>query len=243
MENKEKNLIIGLDVSTTTIGCSIFEDNGDSGTLKMLTHITPKPPKEFGNDLFLKAKAFEVEFIEKFKNDDILPFSRVKAVVIEEPLLRSNNVNTVGTLLRFNGMISYIIFKHLGIKPNYISSYDARYYGFPELIVLQTRKKDGTLYTEKELSKREPTLFGGFVDVVNQTLYSELCDDMKRYYHKEKDKYKLDKKIVLWELVNRDFEGINWAKNKKGELAKECFDQSDSITATLGFMRKNGFWK
>jgi hypothetical protein len=47
-------------------------------------------------------------------------------VVIEEPLLQSNNVNTVATLLRFNGMISKSVFDTLGVVPDFISSYDAR---------------------------------------------------------------------------------------------------------------------
>ena len=41
--------ILGLDVSTKTIGVSIFEDLGDHGKLQLLTHITPKVkplPKE-----------------------------------------------------------------------------------------------------------------------------------------------------------------------------------------------------
>jgi hypothetical protein len=50
-------------------------------------------------------------------------------VVIEEPLLQSNNVNTVATLLRFNGMISKSVFDTLGV-PDFISSYDARKYSF-----------------------------------------------------------------------------------------------------------------
>ena len=34
--------ILGLDVSTKTIGISLFEDFGESGKLQLLTHITPK---------------------------------------------------------------------------------------------------------------------------------------------------------------------------------------------------------
>ena len=34
--------ILGLDVSTKTIGIAIFEDSGENGKLQLLTHITPK---------------------------------------------------------------------------------------------------------------------------------------------------------------------------------------------------------
>jgi hypothetical protein len=52
----------------------------------------------------------------------------ITTVVIEEPLLQSNNVNTVATLLRFNGMISKSVFDTLGVVPDFFSSYDARKY-------------------------------------------------------------------------------------------------------------------
>jgi hypothetical protein len=49
-------------------------------------------------------------------------FFNITTVVIEEPLLQSNNVNTVATLLRFNGMISKSVFDTLGVVPDFISS-------------------------------------------------------------------------------------------------------------------------
>jgi RNase H-fold protein (predicted Holliday junction resolvase) len=91
--------VLGLDVSTKTIGVALFED---TGKLLELTHITPKikPKPESPLELLMKkADTFEKEFLQKYADFDI------EKVFIEEPLLRSNNVNTVGTLLRFNGMI------------------------------------------------------------------------------------------------------------------------------------------
>ena len=50
--------ILGLDVSTKTIGISLFEDKGESGKLQMLTHITPKvKPKPKDNIELLIKKA------------------------------------------------------------------------------------------------------------------------------------------------------------------------------------------
>ena len=129
--NKENNLILGLDVSTKTIGIALFEDLGDGGKLKLLTHVTPniKPkPKSSIQMLFEKARIFDEEFLHKYSNVGI------SKVIIEEPLVRSNNVNTVATLLRFNGMIARSVYDTLNIIPEFISSYDARKYGFPELM-------------------------------------------------------------------------------------------------------------
>ena len=106
--------ILGLDVSTKTIGISLFEDNGESGKLQMLTHITPKvkpKPKDNIELLIKKAQIFQNEFLEKYSDIDI------SRVIIEEPLVRSNNVNTVATLLRFNGMICRSVYEVLNIIP------------------------------------------------------------------------------------------------------------------------------
>jgi hypothetical protein len=72
---------------------------GDNGKLQLLTHITPvvKPKPESNIELLIKkAQIFQFDFLEKYSDIG------VDRVIIEEPLVRSNNVNTVATLLRFN---------------------------------------------------------------------------------------------------------------------------------------------
>mgnify|MGYP000966005119 CR=1 FL=1 len=56
-------------------------------------------------------KSMENAAINDYKNMGITK------IVIEEPLLNSNNIWTVGTLLRYNSMISRSIYKTLGIIP------------------------------------------------------------------------------------------------------------------------------
>jgi len=139
-EIQEEYYLLGLDVSTKTIGVSLFNNKGE---LLELTHISPKAkpePKSKTEELVKKADLF-FNFIVKYKKLNI------KNVVIEEPLLRSNNVNTVGTLLRFNGMVTKMCYDVLGVVPEYISTYDARKYAFPELMQPNTAGK--------------PVLFGG----------------------------------------------------------------------------------
>ena len=139
-EIQEEYYLLGLDVSTKTIGVSLFNNKGE---LLELTHISPKAkpePKSKTEELVKKADLF-FNFIVKYKKLNI------KSVVIEEPLLRSNNVNTVGTLLIFNGMVTKMCYDVLGVVPEYISTYDARKYAFPELMQPNTAGK--------------PVLFGG----------------------------------------------------------------------------------
>ncbi len=206
--------ILGLDVSTSTIGISLFEDKGTYGKLKLLHHVTPivKPkPATKMQELFEKAKIFEVEFLEKYADVGIVK------VIIEEPLLRSNNVNTVATLLRFNGMISRAVYDILGIVPEYISSYDARKYAFPQLTQIRTTNKKGEQLTEKEIAKNKPVLFGAYPTDV-------------------------DKKMVIWELIADLEPQITWLFDKKGKLKKENFDMSDAFAACYGKQKMDGFW-
>lgn len=213
--SSENKLILGLDVSTKTIGISLFEDQGEAGDLKLLRHVTPKvkpePPTKM-EELFKKAIIFEEEFLNAYIDMGIY------RVIIEEPLLQSNNVHTVATLLRFNGMIARSVYEKLGIVPEFISSFDARKYAFPQLLGIRTVKKDGKPKTEKDIAKSAPTLFGALP-------------------------YDVDKKMVIWELVADLEPQITWFYDKKNVLTKENFDMTDSYAAVRGWMRKNGHWK
>ena len=142
MDKKGNKIALGLDVSTTCIGiCILIDDGSEYGKIVELTHVNPKVSNKIKGieQLFLKKKIFE-EFLVKYKDFGI------DEVVIEEPLLRSNNVNTVSTLLRFNGMVSDSVYNILGIVPQYISSYDARAYSFPELMSIRKYGKDEKQY-------------------------------------------------------------------------------------------------
>ena len=213
MENDEvkRGRILGLDVSTKTIGVALFE--GD-GKLLELTHITPriKPrPETKLEELFKKVDAFE-RLLTRYIELDI------EKVVIEEPLLNSNNVYTVGTLLKFNGMISKMVSEVLNVIPDFISSYDARAYAFPELMQVRTHNKKGEPYNEKQIAKNKPVLFGGHP-------------------------WDVDKKMVIWEKVAELEPKIVWEYDRNGKLKKENFDMTDAATATIGYMKKIGQWE
>ena len=134
--------VLGLDVSTKTIGIALFDINSEH--LLELTHLSPVPKSEMGSkieELIVKSNLF------KIKLDDYKNFGITK-VVIEEPLLTSNNVNTVGVLMRFNTLVCKEVFDVLGIVPDFISTYNARKFAYPELF----QKND----------KGREVLFGGY---------------------------------------------------------------------------------
>ena len=138
---KESPKVLGLDVSTRTIGVALFDIQ--SRELLELTHVSPTPkPKEDNKikELLLKGEIFRTKLLE-YKDMGITK------VIIEEPLLNSNNVYTVQTLLRFNTLVTKEIYDVLGIVPDFISTYNSRKFAFPELV--------------KENDKGKFVLFGG----------------------------------------------------------------------------------
>jgi hypothetical protein len=215
----EKSYILGLDVSTKTIGIAIFEDMGDSGDLKLLHHVTPKvkPKRETKwEEMFEKVNIFEKEFLHDCSDLNI------KKVIIEEPLLRSNNVNTVGTLLRYNGMISRSVYDVLGLVPEYISSYDSRKYAFPELMAIRTHNKKGEPYPQKKINKdiaeNKTVLFGAY-------------------------SWDIDKKEVVWEKIADLEPQITWLYTKNKTLKKENYDMTDAYACVRAVMQRDEIWK
>ena len=141
-ELKNSPKILGLDVSTKTIGWALFDLQ--SKELLELTHISPQPkPKSEDKmeELLKKSDLFKIK-LDQYKNLGIVK------VVIEEPLLNSNNVYTIGTLLRYNTLITKQVYDVFGIVPEYISTYNSRKGAFPELV--------------KENDKGNFVLFGGY---------------------------------------------------------------------------------
>ena len=217
MESNNKKIYLGLDVSTSCIGvCLLYDDDSEYGKIIELTHIKPKVSskiKDVNEQLFIKKKIFE-DFIEKYKDIGITK------VIIEEPLIQSNNAVTVSTLLRFNGMVSSSIYDTLNIVPIYISSYDARKYSFPDLMSPRRYHRDDEKYPKdkimKELKHNKFVLFGEY----------PWCTD---------------KKTILQQKVSKIFPEIPWIYDKLGELKKENYDAVDAYVACLGEIHKEKY--
>jgi hypothetical protein len=141
-ELKESPKVLGLDVSTKTIGCALFDIQ--TKELLELTHISPVPKPKVEDkieELILKSEIFKNKLLE-YQNIGITK------VVIEEPLLNSNNIRTIAVLLRFNTLVTKQIYDTLGLVPVFISTYNSRKFAFPELV--------------KENAKGKKVLFGGY---------------------------------------------------------------------------------
>lgn len=213
-------IILGLDISTSCIGVCVVKDDGvNKPEILHLSHKTPKINRKIKGieALCLRKQIFEEEFITH-----IATAFTITDVIIEEPLLSSNNVNTVATLLRFNGMISEAIYRIIGVVPNFISSYDARMYSFPELVSIRKYNKKGEEYSIKHIDKalkdNSIVLFGSYP-------------------------FDIDKKSVMMNMVNDLYNNneIEWLLNKKGELAKENYDACDALICTLAYININHY--
>ena len=219
-QNIYPRIILGLDISTACIGVCVVRDNGDDKPeILYLSHKTPKISRKIKGieALFLRKQIFEEEFIK-----EIASTFEITDVVIEEPLLSSNNVNTVATLLRFNGMISEAIYRNIGIVPNFISSYDARLYSFPELVSIRKYNKRGEEYPLKHIKdaikKNNIVLFGAYP-------------------------FDVDKKTVMMNMVNEMYKdnSIPWCVGKNNELKKENYDACDALICAIAYININHY--
>ena len=145
---KESPKILGLDVSTRTIGIALFDIIKKE--LLEITNISPTPKTKVEDkieELILKSNIFRQK-LEEYAGMGI------KYVVIEEPLLNSNNVYTVGTLMRFNTLVCKEVYDILGVVPQFISTYNSRKFAFPELV--------------QENDKGKFVLFGGLPKTIDK---------------------------------------------------------------------------
>ena len=184
MEFKNLPKVLGLDVSTKTIGWALF-DMVDKQLLE-LTHFSPvvKPkPEDKIEEHLKKVIAFEAK-LKEVKGLGIVE------VIIEEPLLTSNNLHTVGTLLRYNAMIVKSVYDVLGLIPKFVSTYNARKYAFPQLVKENAKGKrvlfgqypkgcDKKKIIWEEVRKLEPSIEWAYTR--NQTLKKESFDMTDAY--------------------------------------------------------------
>ena len=181
---KNSPKVLGLDVSTKTIGIALYDI--PSQQLLELTHVSPLPKPKPTNkieELILKSGIFKQKLYE-YQNLGITK------VIIEEPLLNSNNVYTVGTLMRYNTLICKEVYDVLGIIPELISTYNARKAAFPNLIQKNDKGKfvlfgglpktiDKKEVIWQEVAKKEPQIT--WLYTKNNTLKKENFDMTDSY--------------------------------------------------------------
>lgn len=182
---KNSPKVLGLDISTKTIGWALFDIVTQE--LLELTHVSPRPKVDKDEDkikeLLLKSEIF-AEKLKEYKNLGIV------RVVIEEPLLNSNNVYTIQTLLRFNSFVFKEVYNILGIVPEFISTYNSRKFAFPDLVQENDKKKhvlfgglpkdvDKKMIIWEKVAKREPQIKWHYTK--NNTLKKENFDQTDAY--------------------------------------------------------------
>ena len=182
---KNSPKVLGLDISTKTIGWALFDIQ--TKELLELTHVSPRPKVSKDEDklkeLLLKSEIFS-EKLKEYKNLGIV------RVIIEEPLMNSNNVYTIQTLLRFNSFVFKEIYNILDIVPEFISTYNSRKFAFPELIQENDKKKhvlfgglpkdvDMKMIIWEKVAKREPQIKWHYTK--NNTLKKENFDQTDAY--------------------------------------------------------------
>ena len=212
----KKRVILGVDASTSCLGTSVVSCDGDKVDVLYVHYVKMKQSKKYkGTDsLFFKSQQFKDNFINMIKDWGITD------IVIEEPLPSSQNINTVNSLMKFNGMISQSLYETLNVTPKYISSYDARKYAFPDLLAIRKYNKKGDEYDKakiiKAIKNNDLVLFGSF-------------------------EWSVQKKFILWNKIVDLYPEINWTYDKENNLKVENFDASDSLICILGQINKEKY--
>lgn len=142
--------ILGLDVSTATVGISLFEENGK---LLELNHISPivKDDQFSREDILWEKASLIVEFLsQNYKAENVIE------IIIEAPLISSKQFDTAALLNFFGGMVYGMLRTHYKCKINYITVDEARRYGLPELV-----------------GGKKNTLFGVFNEILDRKFVNE----------------------------------------------------------------------
>ncbi len=121
-------MILALDISTTCIGYSIFDEDGKLIEL---------------NCIKFNSKLTKFEKLEEFKAaTDYFKKFPIKFIAIEEPLKKFagkfSSADTIALLNFFNGMISSYLYLEFGMEPFYFNVNNARSLAFPKI-------KNGTM--------------------------------------------------------------------------------------------------
>ena len=113
-------MILGLDVSTSITGATILDL---SGNIIYCEQWDFRNKKKF-SDLLDKADLVRLRLFELGHR------YKINSVYIEQPFTYfssgGSSAKTMSTLQRFNGMVTWICFKSLGLKPEHVTAAAAR---------------------------------------------------------------------------------------------------------------------
>ena len=184
--------IWSLDISTTNIGCALWNSKGKLIELKHLELKLGKDIPVEDRDMH-KAEIFK-EYVVEYKKRILNELNgEIVNIIVEEPLGGSNNANTVSLLFGFNGICRYILFKVFDVYPKKISVYESRKLFCSELVKTSYKKgekvetlsfpkeyiKEKKLYIWEKVAKLEPQIEWFYTK--NNTL-KDMCFDMSDSY-------------------------------------------------------------
>ena len=110
-------LCIGLDISTSIVGISVFKDKN----LDKLSHIDLSKEK----CIFKKAKMFENFFLKNIVNIKDIDYIYIEDIL--QSFSRGlSSANTLMKLAKFNGIVSNIVYNITNLVPEYINVNTAR---------------------------------------------------------------------------------------------------------------------
>jgi len=185
--------IWSLDISTTNVGCSLWDKQGKLIELKHLGLKSDKETQVDDRDIH-KAEVFKeycIAYRQRIENE---LNGEMLHVFVEAPLQNTpKNINTTALLLGFNGMARYVLYEVFGIMPIKISVYESRKLFCPELVKVSYKKgekvetmsfpekylKEKKLYIWEKVAKLEPQIEWFYTR--NNTL-KDMCFDMSDSY-------------------------------------------------------------
>jgi len=186
--------IWSLDISTTNVGCALWDY---SGKLIELKHLSLKTDRD------VPAENRDIHKAEIFKNYCITYKNHVETVLngelthlfVEAPLQNTpKNINTTALLLGFNGMARYVLAEVFEVMPTKITVHEARKVFCPELVNVKYKRsgekvetlsfpekyrKDKKLYIWEKVRNLEPQIEWFYSR--NDTL-KDICFDMSDSY-------------------------------------------------------------
>lgn len=157
MDGSAKKYSWSIDVSTSNLGCALWDENGE---LVEVRHLVLKTNKDIPEEIrhLDKAKAFK-EYVLKFRTEVEETYgAQIENIFVEAPLQNTPvNINTTAKLLAFNGIVCYIIDEIFNKAPYMIEIYISRKLFFPEH-VSRKRLRNGevkeTLSLPKDIDKK-----------------------------------------------------------------------------------------
>ena len=121
--NQHMKKVLGLDISTSITGVALINDNEPCSNIIRLEYIDFKKCKT----VLDKAEHVKEVFVEWKSDPD---FCGIDKIYVEEAMQRftpgMSSMQTIGSLLRFNGIVSWLVYDILLMQPEYIAVGHAR---------------------------------------------------------------------------------------------------------------------